>query len=115
MDHADVQPNEHGPAVTSRHAKTPLGWWADPEAHKVVGVQRGNEAVGVGPNANPLEEDVPIDGKFGVKVRAQHTIILRADEPQIEIHADHSSAAIGQQDGPLLGNAADVFNPFEAS
>ena len=84
--------------VTCIGNKPPAGRRTGLKRKEVLAIQWRDEAVGVDPYANSLDQNVAVHRQRRMKIRGQHAIVFGIHATEIDAHPRHAADAIGQQD-----------------
>lgn len=77
--------------------EAPVRRRAGVEVHEVLEIERGDEAVGVDPDAGALDEDVAVHGHGCVEIRGEDAVVFGFHRAEIDGQAGHAAAAVGEQ------------------
>jgi hypothetical protein len=96
--HPGAQFNFNRPPVTSIGDELPDGGRAGVKRREVFCVKRRKETIGIHPNANAFDKDMPVHRHGRMQVRTEHAVIFGLYAAQIHAHPRHAADAVGQQD-----------------
>jgi len=61
-------------------------------------MERGEEAIGIDPGADALDEHMAVDGHGGIQVGPEDAVVFGTDVAEVHAEAGHAADVVGEED-----------------